>query len=322
MKIARFFRAGLLLAITAAGAASAQTVDFPRHSITLIAPSSPGSTPDVLARLLARRLSQAWNQSVVVMNRPGAGGDIGTDAVARSEPDGHTILLGSIANAVNPHLMAKHRKELGELTPVSMLAIAPDILVVHPSSKVTNVQELISYLKTNPGMAAAHAGTGTTPHLSLTMFGLQTGAPFVSAPYQGGGATLQGLLSQQVQFMFSTSVGVLPSVRSGQLRALAVTSTRRISAAPNVPTMEESGVSGFDLAAWFGLFVPAKTPKSVVDRIADTARTVMSDPEFAQRLRELGAEPTYLAPPAFAAHVAAEYAKWGRLAKTAKLRAE
>lgn len=135
MKIARFFRAGLLLAITAAGAVSAQTVDFPRHSITLIAPSSPGSTPDVLARLLAQRLSQAWNQSVVVMNRPGAGGDIGTDAVARSEPDGHTILLGSIANAVNPHLMAKHRKELGELTPVSMLAIAPDILSALPCSR-------------------------------------------------------------------------------------------------------------------------------------------------------------------------------------------
>jgi tripartite-type tricarboxylate transporter receptor subunit TctC len=322
MNIVQIFRTGLLLAIAAVGAASAQTVDFPRHAITLIAPSTPGSTPDVLARLLAQRMSQAWNQSVVVVNRPGAGGDIGTDAVARAEPDGHTILLGSIANTVNPHLIAKRRKELDDLTPVSMLVIAPDILVVHPSSKLTNVQELIGYLKSNQGLAAAHAGTGTTPHLSLTMFGLQTGAPFVSVPYQGGGATLQGLLSQQVQFMFSTSVGVLPSVRSGQLRALAVTSTRRISAAPSVPTMEEAGVPGFDLAAWFGLFAPPKTPKSVVDRIADTARTVMIEPEFAQRLRELGAEPAYLAAPAFATHVAAEYAKWGRLAKAAKLSAE
>jgi tripartite-type tricarboxylate transporter receptor subunit TctC len=322
MKIVQFFRIGLFLAITAASAASAQTVDFPRHSITLIAPSSPGSTPDVLARLLAQRLSQAWSQSVVVVNRPGAGGDIGTDAAVRSEPDGHTILLGSIANTVNPHLLAKNRNELTDLAPVSMVAIAPDILVVHPSSKITNVKDLISFLKANPGSAAAHAGIGTLPHLSLTMFGLQTGAPFVSAPYQGGGATLQGLLSQQVQFMFSTSVGVLPSVRSGQLRALAVTGARRISAAPTVATMEEGGVAGLDHAAWFGLFVPAKTPKPVVDRIADTTRTVMSDPEFAQRLRDLGAEPSYLAPSAFAAHVSAEYAKWGRLVKTAKLRAE
>ncbi|NYE24615.1 Bug family tripartite tricarboxylate transporter substrate binding protein [Pigmentiphaga litoralis] len=316
----------LSLAVAATFAAfsttGAQAQTYPTRTVTLVAPSTPGSTPDVLARLVAQRLTQVWGQSVVVINKAGAGGDIGADSVVRAEADGYTVLLGHIALTVNPHFQKKRQFELNQLTPVSLIANAPDLLVVHPSFKVNNVKELVAHLKQNPSTPAGHAGSGTTPQLSLAMFALDTKAPFVTVPYQGGGAAQLGILSNQIPFMFSTSVGVLPHVRSGKLHAIAVTSKQRLAAAPDVPTMAESGLPGFDLSAWFGLFVPAKTPQPIVDKIAQTAKTIVESPEFSEKLKEMGAESSYMPPQQFKDYVAAENTKWGRLVEAAGLRTD
>jgi tripartite-type tricarboxylate transporter receptor subunit TctC len=307
-------------ALTALPAIGAHAQTFPARTVTLVAPSTPGSAPDVVARLVAQRLSEAWGQSVVVMNRPGAGTDIGSESVARAEPDGYTILLGSIANTVNPHLIEKRRYELADLAPVAMVAVAPDLLVVHPSVPARTVQELIALLKADPTMPAGHAGIGTTPHLSLELFRRMGGVNFVSVPFQGGGAAQQGILSEQVRFMFSTSLGILPLVRGGRLRALAVSSAQRSSALASLPTLAESGLPEFDVAAWFGTFVPARTPQPVVDRIAQSVRAVVSAPDFTERIRELGADVRPSSQAEFGSFVAAEYARWERLVKEANLR--
>jgi tripartite-type tricarboxylate transporter receptor subunit TctC len=279
----------------------------------LVAPSTPGSAPDVLARIIAARLSEQLSQQAVVINRAGAGTNIGTVSVAQAAPDGYTLLLGSIANTLNPHLMRQVGYRLEDFAPVSSVAAAADVLVVHPSTPVTSVQELIAFLKRKPGTPAGHAGIGTTPHLSLETLRRMAGVEITMVPFKGGGEAQHGILGGQVPFMFSTTVGILPHVRSGQLRALAVSSARRIAAAPDLPTVAESGLPGFDVVAWFGLFAPAGTPKPIVDRLSNETRAALAAPEVHQRLIDLGAEPLGSRPEAFADYVNAEFERWGRL---------
>jgi tripartite-type tricarboxylate transporter receptor subunit TctC len=287
--------------------------DYPSRPISLVAPSTPGSAPDVLARIVAARLSEQLGQQVVVLNRPGAGTNIGTASVAQAPADGYTLLLGSIANTVNPHLMAKVGYRLEDFTPVSSVAAAADVLVVHPSIAAGSVQELIAFLKSRPGTPAGHAGIGTTPHLSLETFRRMAGVEITMVPFKGGGEAQHGILGGQVPFMFSTTIGILPHVRSGQLRALAVSSTRRIATAPELATVAESGLPGFDVVAWFGLFVPTGTPKPIVDRLSTETRSTLGAPEVRQRLIGLGAEPLGSTPEAFADYANAEFQRWGRL---------
>jgi len=313
----KLFFAALLVCGLAHGQAP-----YPNRPVTLIAPSTPGSAPDVLSRIVAQQLSEQFGQSVVVANRPGAGTNIGTAAVAHAAPDGYTVLLGSIANTVNPHIMAKVGYRLDELTPVSSVAAAPDVLVVHPSVAAANVREFIALLKAKPGTPAGHAGIGTTPHLSLEMFRLLAGVEVTPVPYQGGGAAQQGILSGQVPFMFSTSIGILPRIRGGQLRGLAVTSSKRIAASPELPTVAESGLADFDVVAWFGLFVPAGTPAPLVERLSEETRKAVAAPEVRKRLIDLGAEPLGSSSKEFAAYVESEFRRWGKLAKDAGIRVE
>ncbi len=312
----------LLLAalLVACGAASGQT--YPARPVTLVAPSTPGSAPDVLSRIVAHQLSQQLGQQMVVVNRPGAGTNIGTASVAQAAPDGYTVLLGSIANTLNLHIMSKVGYRLEDFAFVSSVAAAPDVLVVHPSVAASSVQELIALLKAKPGTPAGHAGIGTTPHLSLEMFRIMAGLELTPVPFKGGGAAQQGILSGQVPFMFSTTIGILPRVRSGQLRGLAVSSAKRIAAAPELPTVSESGLSGFDVVAWFGLFVPAGTPQPIVERLSSETRTALSVTEVRKRLVDLGAEPLGSSPQEFAAYVHAESQRWGKLAKEAGIRAD
>ena len=288
--------------------------------ITLVAPSTPGSAPDVLARVLAARLSEQLGSQMVVLNRPGAGTNIGTQAVAQAAPDGYTVLLGSIANTLNPHIMGSVGYRLEDFAPVSSVAAAPDVLVVHPSIPATSVAELVALLKAKPGTPAGHAGIGTTPHLSLEIFRRMAGVEITPVPFKGGGEAQQGILGGQVPFMFSTTIGILPRVRSGQLRALAVSSAKRIAAAPELPTVAESGLAGFDVVAWFGLFAPAGTPRPIVERLSSETRAALSAPEVRKRLIDLGAEPLGSSPDEFSAYVSAEFARWGRLAKEAGIR--
>lgn len=303
--------------------AAAWPQSYPGRPLTLVVPSTPGSAPDVLARITAQKLTELLGQQVVALNRPGAGTNIGSGAVANAPPDGYTILLGSeVAMTLNPHIMKKMIYDIDDLAPVSSVAAAPDILVVHPSVGAKNVQELIAMLNGNPGTPAGHAGVGTTTHLSLEMFRLMTGVTLTLVPFQGGGAAQAGILSGQVPFMFSTTLAILPRLRSGQLRGLAISSAKRITAAPELPTVAESGLAGFDVAGWFGIFAPAKTPRAIIDRLSEETRRAVGAPDIRQRLIDLGAEPLGSSPEDFAAHVKAEYRKWGKLTKDAGIRIE
>ena len=303
------------LGFAAFGPAVAQV--YPSRPLTWIAPSTPGSAPDVLSRIVAQRMSDLLGQPIAVVNRPGAGTNVGTIAAAQAAPDGYTVLLGSIANAVNPHIMSKVGYRLEELQAVSSVAAAPDILVVAPSVEAANVRELIALVKAHPGMPAGHAGIGTTPHLSLEMLRTLASLDITEIPFQGGGAAQQGLLSGQVPFMFSTTIGILPRIRSGQVRALAVSSATRVLSAPDIPTMAEAGVPGFDVTAWFGLFVPSGTPPRIVERLSAETRAALQTPEVRQRLIDLGAEPLGSTAQEFARYVEREYDRWGKLVRDA-----
>lgn len=304
---------GLISTLALGGIARAEV--YPARVITLVSPSGPGSTPDVLSRILARQLSEQLGNQVVVLNRVGAGTDIGTASVAHAAPDGYTLLLGSIANTLNPHIKTSVGYKLEDLAPVSSVAAAADILVVHPSTNISTVQELIAFLKSKPGTPAGHGGIGTTPHLSLELFRQRAGAEFTMIPFKGSGQAQQGMLAGEIPFMFNTSIGVLPLVRSGQVRAIAVSSAKRIAALPDVPTVAESGLPGFEVVAWFGLFAPAGTPKPIIDRLSAETRRALATPQMRKLLDDLGASPLGSEPDAFSAYVKREYDRWGKLAK-------
>ena len=244
----QLFRAGLMAAfglLVFALSNAAQSETYPSRPVTLIAPSTPGSTPDVLSRLIANELSKRLGEQMVVLNRAGAGTNLGTASVAQAAPDGYTLLLGSIANTLNPHIMRSVGYRLEDFAPISSVAAAADILVVHPSTNAKSVKELIALLKSKPGTPAGHAGIGTTPHLSLELFRRAAGVEVTMVPYKGGGQAQQGILGAEVPFMFSTSIGVLPLVRSGKLRALAVSSSKRIGAAPDIPDSRQIRLAWF-----------------------------------------------------------------------------
>jgi tripartite-type tricarboxylate transporter receptor subunit TctC len=295
--------------------ASAQ--EYPTRPISLIVASTPGSAPDVLGRIIAHRLSEQLGQQVVVLTRPGAGTNIGVASVTRASPDGYTIGLASSPITINPHIMPSVGYRLEDLAPVSTIASAAEVLVVHPSTKANTVRELIALIKGHPGMPAGHPGTGTTPHLALEMFRRMAGLDVLEVPYKGGGEAQQGILSNQVAFMFSTSIGILPKVRGGTLRALAVSSATRIASAPELPTVAESGLPGFDVVGWYGLFVPTGTPKPVVDRLSAETRAALASTEVRKLLIDLGADPLGSTPEAFASLVKDEFERWGKLVKEA-----
>lgn len=308
---------GVALAVLAPSLAWSQA--WPSRPMTLVVPSTAASTPDIVARLLAQKLSEQLGQQVVAVNRPGAGGNVGSESVARAQPDGYTLLLGSIANTTTPHMMSKLGYKLEELTPVSSVAAAPDILVVHPSVSASNVSEFVTWLKSKTATPGAIAGPGSTPHLSMELLRRMTGADITIVPHQGGGPLIQNLVGGQIPFGFTTSVTAIPRIKGGQLRALATSSGKRIGSLPDLPTLAESGMAGFDVTAWFGLFVPAKTPAPIVQRLAEETRKAMQAADARARLIDLGAEPLGSTPEEFARYVNDEYAKWGKLIAEAKI---
>ena len=296
---------------------------YPDRPITLVVPSTPGSTPDVLGRVVGDNLSQQLGRQLVVVNRPGAGTRIGSAAVATAAPDGYTLLLGSeTAMTLNPHIVKQMNYQLDQLTTVSTVAAAPELLVVHPSVPANNVQQLLELLKSKPGTAAGHAGIGTTTHLALEMFRVMTKVSLTVVPYKGGGETQTAIVAGQVPFMFSTTITILPRVKSGQVRALAVASSKRITAAPDIPTLAESGLPEFEVAGWFGVLAPTGTPREIIERLSAEIRTAVAKPEVRKRLIDLGAEPLGSTPEEFATHMKGEYAKWGKLVKEAGIAAE
>jgi tripartite-type tricarboxylate transporter receptor subunit TctC len=313
--------ANLVMAIVvttlAAPSAIAQAT-YPNKPVRVVVPFPAAGTTDILARAAAQKLSETWGQQAIVDNRPGAGGNIGSELVAKSAPDGYTLLMGTVGtHAINPSLYPKMPYDhVKDFVPVILVAGVPNVLVVNPSMQVNSVQELIAYAKANPGkLNFASSGNGTSIHLSGELFKVMTGVQMAHVPYKGSAPALTDLMGGQVQLMFDNLPSSLAFIKAGRLRALAVTSAQRSPALPDVPTVAESGVPGFEASSWFGLLAPAGTPRDIVTKInADTAKW-LSSPDAKEKLAAQGAAVAGGSPEDFAKHIQAETAKWARVVK-------
>lgn len=309
--------------LSAAGAALAES-SYPSRPIQFVVPFAPGGTTSILARALADRLGPVIGQSVVVMNRPGAGGNIGAEVVARAEPDGYTMLMGPIGLAINPALYPKLSYDpLADLAPVTLYGGVPNLLVVHPDVPAKTVGELIEHARANPGkLSFASNGNGTSSHLAAEMLKSAAKLDIVHVPYKGGAPAMQDLIAGQVDMLFDQMPAVLPQVDSNRVRALGVSSAKRSKAAPSIPTLAESGVPGFDMTVWFGVLVPAGTPEEIVDRLNTSIRTVLDDEEFQAWLTERGVETMHGSPEAFGEFLRSETKRWGEIVRESGARIE
>jgi tripartite-type tricarboxylate transporter receptor subunit TctC len=323
MRISR--QAGLVaLALGVAWGASAAE-PFPTHPMRIIVPFAAGGAVDVLGRIAGQQLGAALGQPVVVEDRTGAGGNVGGDAVAKAAPDGYTMLLATTGLlTVNPTIYhAMPFSPSRDLAPVARLATVPNLMVINPDLPVHTVAEFIAYAKARPGkLFFGSPGAGTGIHLSGELFKIMAGVDLVHAPYRGSAPALADLMAGEIQVMFDNMPSALPLARSGRLRALAVTTATRAAALPDVPTLAESGLPGYETSAWFGILVPEATPPEIVATLGHAFDFVMRLPEVKQRLAELGAEPTPDTPAEFAAFIAVETEKWSKLARDAKVTVE
>jgi tripartite-type tricarboxylate transporter receptor subunit TctC len=310
---------GALLAFSALAAApmaGAQT--YPAKTIRIVVPFPPGGATDILARAVAQKLTDAWGQAVVVDNRPGAGGNIGSELVAKAAPDGYTLEMGTVGtHAINASLYAKMPYDhVKDFAPVILVAGVPNVLVVNPSLPVSSVQELIAYAKANPGkLNFASSGNGTSIHLAGELFKVMAGVQMTHIPYKGSAPALQDLIGGQVQLMFDNLPPSLPHIKAGKLRALAVTSATRSSALPDTPTIAESGLPGFEASSWFGVLAPAGTPPAIIARLNAEIGAWLASAEAKEKMLALGANIGGGSPEDFARHIAAETAKWQKVVK-------
>ena len=291
------------------GAASAQT--YPSKPIALVVPFSPGSTTDILGRILAGKLSDNIGQRVIVDNRSGAGGNIGTEYVARAAPDGHTIVLGTVStHAINASVYSKLPYDpIKDFAPIIEFGAVPQVLVVNASLPIKSVQDLIEYARGRPGRVTyGSAGNGTTNHLSGALLGAREKLQMVHVPYRGGAQAITDLLANEIVFMFYPYAALLPHIRTGALRALGTTA--RIAALPDVPTLAEAKLADFEINAWFGVFAPAGTPKPIVDRLNAEMARIITDPAVQERLIQQGIDPVHGSPEDLAALQKTDLAKW------------
>ena len=314
--------ASLLLAFAAA-AAYAQADDYPSRPIRWLSPWPPGGANDIFSRAIAEKLSASVRQPVVVENRPGAAGIIGTEAAARAPADGYVLTLGSspthaIAPSLNPKLPYDPLKDFEAVT---LVAIVPNVLVVHPGVAATSVRELIALARSQPGkLNFASAGNGTSQHLSAELFKVMTGVDMVHIPYKGTAPALNELLGGQVQLAFDNIPALLPHIQSGRLRALAVTPAARSLALPDLPTLAEAGVPGYDASVWFGVFVPAGTPRPVVQRLHKEISAALQAADLKSRMAGMGAEVSGIGLEEFRAFWQREIPKWAGVVKAAGLK--
>jgi len=315
--------AGLLtfLALAVAPFAHAQD-DYPNRTVRIIVPFAPGGSTDVVARILADKLGTELKQSFVVENRAGAGGNIGADAVAKASPDGYTLLMGTTGVlAINKYLY----KEMSfdperDLVPVSYTSLITNILVVNPQVPAKTVSELVALARAKPGsLTFASSGAGSSTHLSAELFKSMAGVDILHVPYKGSSQAITDLMGGQVTMLFDNAPSSIPFVEQGKLRALAVTSTKRLPNLPDVPTLDEAGVKGYESLSWSGIMAPAGTPKRVIDKLNAAIEKILHDPDVKQRFASLGVEPVGGPPEAFSRHIRAESEKWARVVKTANI---
>ena len=312
-----------LLLIAPLAAAHAQSA-FPSKPITVIVPATPGGILDQTSRLLAGELTKLVNQPVLVENKAGAGQIIGMQALARAEPDGHTLAMGSIGpNAANYSIYPKLPYAPGDITPVAHVISMPNVLLVHPSVPAQTVSELVALAKAKPGsMTLASSGTATSGHLAGEMLKMRAGIDLVHVPYKGATPALTDLIGGQVQVMIDNLITALPQVKAGKLRAMAVTSAQRLPDLPDVPTIAESGYPGFEVTVWVGIVAPGKTPPATIAALHADVSKVLAMPHVKQRLAEMGGASIPMTQPQFAAFVRSETDKWGAVVRQAGIRAE
>ncbi len=318
--------AGGAALLLATGGAHAQTQQqaFPSKPIRIIVPLAPGGSADVLARAVGQQLAEALGQPVIIDNKPGGNNILGTDALARATPDGHTLGLLISTHAINPHVnKALPYDSLKDFAPVAMVALMPGLLTVHPGVPARNVQELVALAKAKPGaLAYGQAGQLSSGHLSMELLKQVAGVDIVSVPYKGGSAALSDAAAGNIQVLINSPVSAMPFVNAGRLRALATTGARRPAAFAQLPTLAESGYPGFDLNEWYGLFAPARTPRAVVERINTEVRRIMASPAMVKRLAEIGAESPAMDTARFADFVTGETARWGEVVRKVGVKLE
>lgn len=319
MRFASRTLCALILAIAAAGAAFADP--YPSRPIRLIVPYAAGGTSDILARIVSQKLGELLGKTVIVDDRPGAGGILGSNIVAKSDPDGYTLVLGSVGtHAINQSLYARMPYDAAkDFAPITLIANVPTVLVINPIVPAKSVRELIAYGRANPGkLNYASAGVGTTQHLAGELFKMKSGIEMVHVPYKGGAPAVTDLLSGQVQLMFPNIPVVRQYIESGKLRALGVAASHRSPSLPEVPTIAEAaGFDSFDVATWFGILAPAKTPNEIVTRLHDAIVQVIEQKDTKARLAQLGVEPLTSTPDEFARYIKSEIAAWAKVVKRA-----
>jgi len=296
---------------------------FPSRPIRLLVGSPPGGGADFIARALSQKLSDGLGQPLVVENRPGANGAIASELLARTTPDGHTLMVNIIGHAINPSVMKLNFDSINDFAFISQVAASQNLLVAHPSFPATNVKALIALSKANPGaITYGSQGVGASGHLSGELFQLMTGVKWVHIPYKGGAPAMSDLMAGHITLSFANIPTVIQQVRAGKLRAIAVTGAQRTAAAPETPTVAESGVPGFEVSNWFGVCAPAKTSAAIVDRVYAEIARALKAPEVRAALNNAGAEPVGSTPEQYTAFIRNETAKWAKVIKAAGIKGE
>ena len=311
-------RAGAACAFAVQAAAPGAAQNYPTKQVDLIVPFVAGGTTDTVARLIAQRMNDNWGQPAIVNNRPGGGSTIGTNIVAKAAPDGHTLLVTTIAFAINAGMQKLPYDSIKDFTPITELASIPLMLVVHPSVPVKTLPEFIAYSKAQPaGLDYASSGPGTSTHLAAEMFNTMTGAKLVHVPFKGNAEVLNALLGGHVKVHFALLASTLQHVRSGAVRVLAVTTEKRLAVLPDVPTIAELGYPGYELSSWQAMFAPANTPKDIVAKINRETTRMLAEPEVRARISKEGADPVGSSPEQFDVRIRGEIEKWGKVLKAA-----
>lgn len=297
---------------------------YPNKPVRMVVPFPPGGSTDIVARAVAQKLSEAWGQPVIVENRAGGGTTIGTDAVAKSAPDGYTLLMAPAPFTINPSLLSKLPYDpLADFAPITLVYTTPLVLVVYPGVQAKSVSEFIALAKAKPRqLNFGSSGTGGSNHLAGELFNAMAGVKMVHIPYKGNAPALADLVGGHVDAVFNGLTSAVSLVKGGKLRALAVTSLRRAEVLPEIPTLDESGLKGFEAVAWSGIIAPARTPREVIVRIYADVKKIVQMPEFRERLKDEGSDPVGNTPEEYAAFIRAEIAKWAKVIKFANVKAD
>jgi len=311
----------VLAAFWLATGAAAQS--YPSKAITIIVPFPAGASPDLVARAIGQKLNEAWRQSVVIENKPGAGAIIGTETVAKSAPDGYTLLLHSASHAIAPSMYKLPYDTVRDFAPITRVAFVPNVLVIHPTVPVKSVKELIMLARSKPGtLNYSSSGNGSPAHLAGELFKLLAGIDILHIPYRGSPQAITALLSGETAMMFSPVPIAMPHVKSGKLRVLGVTTAKRSKVLPDLPTISESGLSGYEVTQWYAMQAPAGTPKEVLATLNGEVRKILSMPDIVERLSAQGAEPAPTTPEVLEAYIKTEIAKWAKVVKASGVRVD